>query len=1354
MTHHNRFSGLTAALVLLVALVIGGSAVSLEAQQNVQTARADSGTVSVEADSSPISDPDMLQVIQQARANLDPSSLRYDLPADFVPYASGAVNLAPASPALEGRNGVTGPALVRRGTVTAVVIFDGTSAVEQVQPSDLPNDTASQAAVGRASEQVRAGQAATVGTLQSTFNADVVAQLSHVLNGVIINVDASQISAIEELPGVEAVYLDTVAELNNASSVPFIGAVSSWRSGTTGFTGTNMDIGVIDSGIDYLHTNMGGPGTGYGSADTTTIDGSEYNAKVVGGGDYVGDGWTAGASLSFDPDPWDCNGHGSHVAGTAGGYGVNGDGTIYTGAYNAPIDFASLRIGPGVAPGSRLHALKIGDCSPSVSFAAAINAIDNYVIPEALDVTSNSYGGGFGTPLEPLVIAYERASDAGVLMVGSAGNSGDTYYVNGDPNIANSAISTASSVSDVAYQGLAVTDLGSGTTSTEPASASVNGADAIPPVGPMSLIPIGGTGGCTPGDYAGFTPGAAEAAVIRWTDGTCGSVTRMTNAVNNGNVDGLAVITDDPADAPFILLSCGDASGGPVTTAPIPCVSLQGSADYLYTNPGDYTVTFDGTLTAFLTDSYADNVSGFTSRGPRMGAGGTVLVKPDVAAPGDLIFSTAAGTGNEGVFLGGTSMAGPHVAGMGALLAEAFPTYSVQQLKARIMNTANNDLWTDINQTGDNYSPSRIGTGRVDIQAALNARGIAYSTDNPEGVSVSFGQFEVAAAGERAQTITIRNTTDVAQTFNVDYESYLDMNGADVTVRPTLLDMNPGEVATVRVVLRYDPALMDENGLVDPTMSSTQSTGFGALPRVWHREEAGYVKFTGAGPELRVTVHAMPRPAGQRSVATNPISTGVTGSTLVDISGPGVDTSGSLTTDQYSVVSQVSGFNALYTLPNDAITGPERDRGDIQHVGISSDYQAQLALAGGNVATAVGNTTIFIGFSTYGEWSTHQPYDLLYDFYFDPEEDGTFQVNVFNWDGAALFGLGNTDTPLNLLYVSGPFAGSGSFNNGFLATNDMYAFNNNVVMVPIPATWLGLSDTNTDFQFDFATQVDLTGYYDFTPTIQYDITTDEVYNFNDASGTVGGPFPGVPTWFDLDPFALPVDYDFSVFPPTTAPMLLLHHHNDNVATRPELVFFDQPTLVLSKTASPTSVAPGDNVTFTITLENQGPGDVTTDHVLIDTMPASMTYISDTCPTTSIITDNTLECVIPATIAAGTTVSMDVVMRMNTDVSAIENVTNVVQLAPVLARSVVLETAQVQLQAITPLPTEIPIEGGPGAAGDGGVDLDGDGIPDAQELPATGESPWWRDTLLLLLAAGTALTLSAMGAGSWLARRSD
>ena len=108
-----------------------------------------------------------------------------------------------------------------------------------------------------------------------------------------------------------------------------------------------------------------------------------------------------------------------------------------------------------------------------------------------------------------------------------------------------------------------------------------------------------------------------------------------------------------------------------------------------------------------------DQLAGFSSTGPLFRSG---ALKPDISAPGVDITaprSQEIPTGS-GLYqtISGTSMATPHVSGAAAILAQQHPDWTGAQLKEHLMSTAHG--------LSDWYSPYEVGTGRVDVVAAIN----------------------------------------------------------------------------------------------------------------------------------------------------------------------------------------------------------------------------------------------------------------------------------------------------------------------------------------------------------------------------------------------------------------------------------------------------------------------------------------------------------------------------------------------------------------------------------------------------------------------------------------------------------
>ena len=273
----------------------------------------------------------------------------------------------------------------------------------------------------------------------------ILATYQSAYNGVKIRVAPDKADQLLALPNVLAVRSLQVMEKDNTNGVPLIGAPTVWQN--SNFRGEGVKIAIIDTGIDYTHANFGGPGTvaAYNAAhanETHAADpmlfGPRSNTRVKGGIDLVGDSYNADpSSASYqpiphpDPNPLDCNGHGSHVAGTAAGSGVTAGGATYTGPYNSStISSNSWIIGPGVAPKADLYAIRVFGCAGSTD--VVVDAIE-WAVDHDMDVINMSLGSIFGSKDDPSAEAATNAARAGVVVVASAGNSGANPYLTGSP---------------------------------------------------------------------------------------------------------------------------------------------------------------------------------------------------------------------------------------------------------------------------------------------------------------------------------------------------------------------------------------------------------------------------------------------------------------------------------------------------------------------------------------------------------------------------------------------------------------------------------------------------------------------------------------------------------------------------------------------------------------------------------------------------------------------------------------------------------------------------------------------------------------------------------------------------------
>jgi subtilisin family serine protease len=880
---------------------------------------------------------------------------------------------------------------------------------------------------------LRARQSTVVGRLHASVpRATVLYRLSAGYNGVAVRTDASRLDALSRLPGVRAVVRIAPLHRLNTVTVPLIGAPQAWQ-GVSGDTGAGMTVGVIDTGFDYTHADFGGPGTKAAydaalAADTVApTAGSFDSAKFAGGVDLVGDAYDglagrpedlagdpdpADAIPHPDPNPLDCQGHGSHVSGSAAGYGVlaNGDsakGTDYSSlaALSADDYQAKFRIGPGVAPGASIFAVKVFGCAEEGDTEVVPQALD-YLIDQNLkktgphiDVINMSLGGDYASAHDPVAVETNRAvKNAGIEVVSAAGNAGDVYDILGSPGNAVRGLGVAASddSQDVA-DGLRINSPASikgvqpGTESVLFDWASMNApvTGDLATTGDITKDPddSNNADGCDPisQDLTG------KIAYLSWTDNDalrrCGSLGRTDNARDAGAIG--AVFFDDEnefsagingdEDIPAILITknAGDA---------INTELLAGHA---------VNVSLDKTLTNATVNKHPETTNGIATFSSR-GIGETGILKPDVAAPGQTVFSVNVGTGTEGVSESGTSMATPHAAGVAALVRAAHPTWNAEQVKAAIMNTATQDVFARTTGSAADQqnpeTPMRVGAGRVQADKAVAASTLAYADNGTGSVSVSFGRVDATqSVVTRSARVRVVNTLATPVNYTVGYHASTSMPGARYSVSPSTLQLaaNGSGLVTVTLTVHRNKLVSrpDQTIALDPVELG--------LERSFIADASGLLTVTPTGGEaLRVPVYAAPRPV---STMHAPDAVQIQHHTAhFRLHGKGVDNSDLAHQPGDALESaKLDAFELQGTsgrrphcsakVRTRCVAFGDQRGADLAAVGFASDVPGMLAHGiAKSVAGAVDNKGAFgyFGIATHGNWRTEagvQEFDVYID---------------------------------------------------------------------------------------------------------------------------------------------------------------------------------------------------------------------------------------------------------------------------------------------------------------------------------------------------------------------------------------
>ena len=294
---------------------------------------------------------------------------------------------------------------------------------------------ASAKAVARVQNRLLSRQAAVQSRLTRTLRQEQVEygySYTALFNGFSVRTARKNLEAIRNTKGVTCAFVAgsyALPTTQQADTQALQVALASSR-----FTGKGMTIAVLDTGLDTAHPAFANaPADAKFTKDyiSGVLQAADLNAEVLMPGVTADDVYlSAKIPFAFDyagkdaqvapGSKWDAENleHGTHVAGIAAGYAVDGEGAV---------TFS------GVAPDAQVIPMKVFDDSGTGAATATILAAleDAYRLGvDAVNLSLGSYGG-FTVDEDALINdVYKKLDDAGIMVITAAGNETSSSYMN------------------------------------------------------------------------------------------------------------------------------------------------------------------------------------------------------------------------------------------------------------------------------------------------------------------------------------------------------------------------------------------------------------------------------------------------------------------------------------------------------------------------------------------------------------------------------------------------------------------------------------------------------------------------------------------------------------------------------------------------------------------------------------------------------------------------------------------------------------------------------------------------------------------------------------------------------------